>query len=133
MATTYGDPLIGVDLKLDTDLNIDSNGDLMLIGQTNSADNVWQAVWFRIMTTLGSYLFADNYGTKAKQMVDDSITDSMIAKLKTQIQQTIAADARVQQVSNLSVTQDTDNTSHVIVSFGIVTINGQTSYGTQTL
>lgn len=129
--TTYGDPLIGVDIKLDNnDLGVDSNGDLALIGQDNSADNVWQAVWLRLLTTLGTYLFADNYGTKARQTVDEPITDKILASLKTQISTTISQDPRVASISKLTVTQ---NGSNIEVSFGITTINGSSAYGVQNL
>jgi phage baseplate assembly protein W len=130
---TYGDPLIGVDLKLDSDLQADTKGDLMLVGQSNSADNVWQAVWLRIITTLGTYLFADNYGTQAREMVDEPITASMLSTLKSQIRDTISSDPRVASLTKLTVEQDTDTLSHIKVGFGIITINNQSIYNSGTL
>lgn len=129
----YTNTQIGVDFKLSDDIQIDTTGDLQLIGQNNAADNVWQAVWLRIITTLGTYLFAKNYGTTVKQAIDDPITSQRLTNLKNQIRNSITADNRVASLNNLSVEQDSNALNHIVVSFGIITVNGQSSYGTATL
>lgn len=125
---SYGDPLIGVDIKLNgNDLGVTQSGDLDIIGQDDSADNVWQAVWLRLMTTLGTYLFADQYGTQARQFIDEPITDKLMAALKTEVSNTISTDPRVANISNLQVAQ---SGSQIQVSFGIATVSGSSKYGT---
>ena len=132
MATTYGDPLIGVDIELNgNDLGVTQSGDLALIGQVDSADNVWQAVWLRLMTTLGTYLFADEYGTQARQYVDEPITDEVLTALTTEISDTISQDPRVASISNLTVKEN--DSKQIAISFGIVTISGSSTYGTNVL
>ena len=132
MATTYGDPLIGVDIELNgNDLGVTQSGDLALIGQVDSADNVWQAVWLRLMTTLGTYLFADEYGTQARQYVDEPITDEVLTALTTEISDTISQDQRVASISNLTVKEN--DSKQIAISFGIVTISGSSTYGTNVL
>jgi phage baseplate assembly protein W len=131
MATTYGDPLIGVDIKLNgNDLGVTQSGDLALIGQDNSADNVWQAVWLRLITTLGTYLFADEYGTQARQFIDEPITDKLLAALTTEASNTISQDPRVASISNLKVVQVD---ARIQISFGITTVSGSSAYGTNIL
>ena len=114
----------GTDIKLNTgDLGYTITGDLALI---DGIDNVWQSITLRLTTILGTNLFAQNYGTKLGQYVDEPITDNLLSKMKTEIKNTILADKRVKTVSNLQVIQD----KGLILSFTITTINGISKSGT---
>lgn len=132
MASNYGDNYIGVDLRLTNgDLGYTNRGDLALIGDIEPINNIWQATIIRLTTTLGTYLFANNYGTQAKQFVDEPITDSLKQRLKTEINKTILQDPRIKAMVNLTI--DLSIPSVIQVSFGIISITGASKYGTATI
>jgi len=123
------DPSIGVDLKLtDGDLTCTNTGDLALVGDIDPAENIWQAVSLRLITALGTYLFAKNYGTRVKQYIDEPITDDLVRKIKTEVNSTILQDSRVKAIANLKI--DLSTLDAINISFGIITINGGSRYGT---
>lgn len=120
--------MLGVDLLFDQgDLGYTNTGDLALVGQVNPVDNIWQAVRLRLLTSLGSYLFTTDYGTNLRQFVDEPITDALKKQIRSEVETTILQDTRVNSIVNLSVSNPIGNT--IQISFGIITIHGDSKYG----
>lgn len=118
---------IGIDIKLNTgDLGYTMTGDLMIV---EDLDNIWQVVTLRLTTTLGTYIFATDYGTKLGQFVDEPITTDLENEIMAEAKTTILQDSRITSVSNMQVTQD----SGLTLSFSIKTINGSTKSGSVTI
>ena len=124
------DPAIGCDIRLDAgaDLAVTPGGDLDLIGNVRPQDNVWQATILRLITTLGTYLFENGYGTNLRQFVDQPMTPNLKRIIEAQINATVLSDPRVQEVTNLQVTQNTNLGYLVQLSFR--TVSGETVSGT---
>ena len=123
------DPAIGVDIKLNQgDLGYTVNGDLDLVGNVNPADNVWQAVVLRLLTTLGTYIFENGYGTHARQYVDEPMTDDLKQKIRNETNTTGLSDPRVKKIVNLTV-DDSSTPGAYQISFGILTVGGYSASG----
>lgn len=106
------------DLKLTSgDLEGTINGGLALV---SDLDDIWQSVILRLTTTLGTNIFAPNYGTRLGQYVDEPLTDDLKEKIYTEIKTTILQDPRVKSVSNIQVVQN----NGFLISLTIVAVTG---------
>jgi phage baseplate assembly protein W len=126
------DPAIGVDLKLqnDGDLGATSTGDLDLAGDNKSIDNLVQSVRLRIITTLGTNYFSDGFGSNIRQYVDEPLTDDLQKQIRTEVQDTVLRDSRVQAISNISISEGSNSW---VLSFAITAVNGETQSGSVTI
>jgi phage baseplate assembly protein W len=92
------------DLKLTSgDLEGTINGGLALV---SDLDAIWQSVILRLTTTLGTNIFAPNYGTRLGRYVDEPLTDDLKEKIYTEVKTTILQDPRVKSISNIQVVQN---------------------------
>jgi phage baseplate assembly protein W len=123
-----------VDLRLDHtgDLAVTPSGDLDLVGNAVPIQNIWQAVTLRLLTTLGTYLFQDGYGTLLRRFVAQPMTPSLRQQIKNEVNTTVLADPRVKQITRLEVAQSTDPQGYQI-ALSIVTVSSQTIGGTLTV
>ena len=122
------DPSIGIDLCLTSaavpgDLAVTPAGDLMLIGNIAPLQNLWQATILRLITTLGTYLFASQYGTKARQFIDQPMTDSVQQQLQTEITNTVLSDPRIRQINTLNVVASSSNPQGYQVTLGFTAVS----------
>lgn len=95
----------GTDIKLDPDGNIvvQESGDFALI---SGIENVKQAVDLRMNTLVGSMLKQSAFGLATQAGLAG--TDMAIRYLKMGIRSAVAADPRIQSVSNIKVQMDVD-------------------------
>lgn len=106
------------DLKLTSgDLEGTINGGLALV---NDLDAIWQSVILRLTTTLGTNIFAPNYGTRLGQYVDEPLTDDLKEKIYIEVKTTILQDPRVKSVSNIQVVQN----NGFLISLTIIAVTG---------
>lgn len=106
------------DLKLNSgDLQHTINGGIALV---SGIDSIWQSVILRLTTTLGTNIFAPNYGTRLGQYVDEPLMDDLKEKIYNEIKTTVLQDPRVKSVSNIQVVQN----NGFIVSLTIVAVDG---------
>lgn len=132
--TWIPDPAIGVDIRLDiaADLAVTPGGDLDLVGNSVPMHNVWQATALRLSTTLGTYFFAEGYGTKLRRYIDQPVTTNLQQTIQTEINSTVLADPRVQKIQRLDVTPSTTPPGYV-VRLDILTSSSQSIGGTLTI
>lgn len=128
------DPAIGVDLCLTSaavpgDLAVTPSGDLQLIGNAAPLMDLWQATILRLITTLGTYLFASNYGTLARRFIDEPMTDSVQQQLQTEITNTVLSDPRIRAITTLQVTPSQSDPQGYRVKLGIVAVSSNQVIG----
>jgi len=123
------DTNINVDIRLnDGDIGYSAQGDLDIVGNAIPADNVWQAVVLRLMTSLGTYLFAEDYGTRLRQYVEEPMTAALKKSITAQISATVTACEKVKKITSLTVTASDDPQGYVI-NLCILTNSNQTVNG----
>jgi phage baseplate assembly protein W len=130
------DPAIGVDICLTStavpgDLALTPSGDLQLIGNTVPLQNIWQATILRLITTLRTYIFAEttDYGTKARQFIDQPMTATVQQQLQTEITNTILQDPRIKQVNTLTVVASPSNPQGYVVTLNFMARSSNQSIG----
>jgi len=117
------DPFIGVDIRLiNGDIGHSTIGDLELVGNVDPMDNMRQALNMRLTTPLGKYYFAQGYGTRSGNYVDEPNTEYTRNNLEAEARATILEEQRIDKVESIVVSSP--STNQMALSYSAITKTG---------
>lgn len=99
------DRKLGTDLYFEGDYNVTPAGDYLVL---KGLENLRAAIYRRLLTRPGEYVFVPEYGVGVQSFVKRRKTLANIDQLKTAIRDNLLRDRRIQAIEDI-VVQDTDN------------------------
>lgn len=114
-----------IDLKHSADFDKDARGDII---EVSGRENLYQALFHRLMTTQGSLAHQPEYGVGIKSWQNQLGSLDNQRRLALKIKEQFELDDRVEEVSGVSVKQSADNPGSftVLVSCTAVGYNEST-------
>lgn len=110
--------ILGVDILLDGDFQVNQTGDLYWIAGLN---NLEQALVHRIRTILGSLIWHPEYGTIIQNLISKPNTDVLRSIITIELLRTLSEEPRIAKINNLEVKELYIDT--ILISLEIIPIS----------